>query len=521
MKKIFSGIFAVVFAVAVALPVALLTKNADCSFAKNDVIETILSPNFDLSAEDFAAVDKTKLQSTAYVPYDENENVLSGNALLIDGRMENLQFSSTSNTDLYFSSEDTSSDVSIFMWLFLPDAKLKNGSLTVVLSGKNLENADVSIELGVSGEYFYSSLDDPALPGWRYVELFLQKAVPNVSGQRILYRDLDKFSVYAVDEFANGCKIGVYDICLGESSLSKEDIAGLPNCALDKNSVNKYGLVVVDDNFVVDNCILGKLAGDTAFVPAGADVFEFAYLGGQKLTALSGGNVAEGTIYYNSESEKTVLDSAAEYRIEMKLTKAKTMVSQYFEVFNVRRNNVATFDEGEYYLQFVVTAHIGDDWLEFAQSKTFTINVKKQVEGIWFDTVETKLSAGHMYRYYFTVNTNYYLLVNIDDLEITSSNSDVLEVGNVYYTGGNRGYVELTAKKGGRADIVLQARLARAAGGSNKEESNLITINVFSKEGNSNNTLMIVFGSILSAGALGGIAYAIYAIIKHNKMGVK
>ena len=159
--------------------------------------------------------------------------------------------------------------------------------------------------------------------------------------------------------------------------------------------------------------------------------------------------------------------------------------------------------------------------VDFVASKEFVFDVKGSVDGFNLDTTVTTVYSGNSYRYYFSVNNNYYTLAK-KDIDVRVSNSSVLEIVDVVvYGSGNGGYVEVRAKKGGTSNLVFDARLIRTSGGDVKAETTSISIRSVNTDTGSKDTIKIVLLCVFGVCALGGLAYAIYSIVKHNKMGVK
>ena len=514
MKKIFSVIFAVIFAVGLALPLAIFGGGAKNAFAQTILYATILSPEVENVDSIVCNVDdKAYLNLSDYVPYDSNGDDLNGKAVLANGKIRDLQFTATDDASLSRSSVALeNSDVSIVMWLFLPDTNLD--SIQVRLSGTNEIEQSVSLSITVPASELYTDQDDSLVPGWRKLEIFMARSTANIDG-KVLYKDLNKFTIIAEE----GYSFAVFGIELRRSTAQA---SAVEECGIycEVGNLNVYSFVLVDSNFVNNNCVSNKMIEDRISVPAGSDVFRSAYLGGQRITTLDE-TIDSGKYYWGTDGEKHALDEDADCAVYMKVTNPSG-TSKYYKITSLKQSNVAKFDvAGNWKLRFVVRGQVGDDMIDFAQSTEYSIDVKSEVKGFNLDTTGTTVYSGNTYKYYFSVDTNYYTLSK-NDIDVRSSNAKVLEIVDiVVYDGGNGGYVEVRANKGGRARVVFETRLLRTGGGEVKEENSAIAIRSFSTEDNSEKVVKIVLMCVFAVCTLGGLAYAIYAIVKHNRMGVK
>ena len=515
MKKIFSVFTVLSFALLLILPVfswAFVSNNA-FALAPSEILKTVLASDVDNSyaGENFSSpsVSENFYALDGFTPFENEEQRKSGNAVFFDSGLV-VNFAAVEDVTLHNLSE-----YSLFMYVFVPTVNFEKFIVSIYSSDADSDGyADSAISWTIKKDNLISADEEYlVLPGWKKIELPLSTAVPTLNGfegDPVYLSALDKISFKFTGTTE---RFGVYDVYFSENSFDSSNLEK-NNILLYSSGIDRlYYLVATKGNY--ENVVAGILKNDVVKIPGYSDVFDYAWVGGQKIQSISG--TLDGGAYYQTPSGAVKTSESIDYKFAMKLTSPSGAFS-YYDFGQVTTDRFS--QNGTYYFQLVCLGEISEDnWVEFASATIKSVVITEKVDALRFDTTANTISTGYTYKYNFSVNINYWRCLG--DVKITSSNQKILKIVNVIYDGNGSGYVEVEGLKGGKADLVLSAKLVRTDGSSSKNETTSITINVNSTDDESSKTIKIVLICALSVTVAGGIAYAIVEIVKHNKMQVK
>ena len=512
MKKLFSVLTSFVVACLALLPCFVEASTKISRAQSNGAYCIVLPESFD---EDYFSsnIDSTNAAISSYVPYSFNKQ--TDKAIEFNNKVT-ATFVPLTDNEL-----TNQSDVSLFIYLYFPNYSTTS-TLNIKLFSADAnsdDRADNEIRWKITeGNQFYEEEQDLLVPGWREIELPVRSATPYKDGVEtdpIYLKDLNKLTVsYSITEE----QIGVFGAYLAESSSWGKGIDSSDDnknaILINTNSLEQYSHITTSALYY--DFVVGKLKGDKIQLPEAEQIFVGAKIGGQELT-LPTGNLDAG-LYYKTISGKAKTESLIPYKLEMRVSSPNGQV-KYYALGETTSDNYS--QSGKYYLQLVLLGEVSEDrWEEFASAASLEVNIGDNINAIWFDTTIKNITAGYTYKYYFTVNSGYWR-TSVSDISISASNDNVLKIENVVYQNNGKGYVEVKALKGGSSEIVLEAKLTRLDGKDKKTETTSVSLSVTSDNKESNKTLTIIMICVLAVGVAGGLAYAIYEIVKHNKMQIK
>lgn len=498
MKKIVSVFCAFVFAVAFVATSVCFASSFDVA---NAIVETdIVILDTDISDETAASIG---CETSSYTPSLGNGDRMEGKALVLSTKTTEISFVN----DLEENVANTSSNKSVYLWLFIKKADDAT-SMTFTLSGE-VESSTCSLAWNLAKDSLFTEEEienGVVAAGWRQIELKFEEARP-VSGAI----DLCHFNKFKISYHGTDFKPWVYAIYTAESSFRDAKYYAVPD------SEQGYNEVGVSSQFA--NTFVGCLTGDAIVMPKFSNSFRYAWIDEQKVTTQSvdfeagehliNGSFAEIADGFNAKWELLLISPSGEKRY-----------------CDFGENAGAFSEHGTYRLQIVLRASISGSKQDMASGDMLSFEVLEKTSGIWFQNKSVSIDDKYEYVIEFGVNRDYWNIINADEIEVKSSNSNVLEIVAVEYNGGNVGYIKVKGKKKGKATITITSDCVRnslVSSGSSVEcfdASIEITVQKDTTEA-SEKTLTIVLAVVLGTLLAVGTAAAVVSIVKHNRMKIK